>query len=65
MPHPQSMETGNNPCYADEYLHVPLAEQEGSVAGCAWEETSVTFPPLEGVQRQQEQEEGERNEGGT
>lgn len=57
---PQSLETGNNPCYADECTPA----QEGSVVDCAWEATSVTFPPLEAFQRQQEQEEGERNEGG-
>lgn len=63
MAHPQSLETGNNPCYADECPPAPLAEQEGSVAGCVWEETSVTFPPLEAAQREQEQEEVEGNEG--
>ncbi len=63
MAHPQYLETRNNPCYADECLPAALAEQEGSLAGCVWVETSVTFPPLEVAQREQEQEEVEGNEG--
>ncbi len=61
--HLQCLQTGNNPCYADECPLAALAEQEGSLAGCVWEETSVTFPPLEAAQREQEQEEVEGNEG--
>lgn len=64
MAHPQSLETGNNPCFADECPPAPLAGREGSVAGCAWKETSVTFPPLEVAQMEKDQEEDERNVGG-
>lgn len=59
---PQSLETGNDPCYADECPPAPLAEQKGSVAGCVLEETSETFPPLGAFQKEQEQEQVEGNE---